>query len=586
MYRVLIMAAVLLWTLPGTAVAQARAAAGARAPDVIYHHGKIVTVNAKFDVAEAIAFTDGKIEAVGANAAVMALASPATKLVDLQGKTAVPGLGDGHMHMGSVLELWEGKYTPQDSKWLVGMTTPAQLAQGLKEQDELLPRGQWLLASLPRPVWGNDKIPTRWQLDSVVPDRPVRLGRGHTNILNSMAIQLAGLTPFTPQGPGGWIWHDAQGQLNGWTADGGNRYVSRVIPPTPRRTDEEILVTYRSQLTKLLSIGITHVEVAGMRPADLRLLQVLYERWGNELPRMRAEIRLYPGYNEHEDPVEGAATSIAEIEGLGFHTGWGNDRLKIGSIKMNFDGGLSAPIFWSAKPYKGTTDFFGATVIPEDALYKVSKRAHELGWQVAIHTIGDAAIISAVKMWDQILSESPRKDARPILHHFTVKPPDATLKKMADLGIVVSNSPSWLTALGSFTEVSLEGERLETQNPTRSLMEKGIHVAFGSDQLPYGPIFNIWSAVTRKGYGDREYGKDKEAVNVQVALRAHTMEEAYMAFEENLRGSLEVGKLADMVVLGEDILTVPADRMKFIPVLRTIVGGKEVFTGSGPVSTK
>ncbi|MEX2570057.1 MAG: amidohydrolase [Gemmatimonadota bacterium] len=561
----------------GQQVPAASQASEAFAPDVIYHEGKVVTVNESFDIAEALAIRDGRIVAVGTSGDVRALASESTRLVNLEGRTVLPGFGDNHIHLGAELQEWEGTLISAVDDWIRGADDMQELGEALRRRAAQVPEGEWIQGGLTRVHWPNQRVPTRWTLDEFVPNHPVALTRGpHTAVLNSRALEIVGITRDTPNPPGGWIIRDERGEPSGRVLEAARRLVDPHLPAAPQRSDEEILARYRDQLRQLRRLGLTHVDVAGVRPAQLRLVQELYERWGEELPRMTAEIRMRPGWDEYDDPAEGARHSIQELEALGFHTGFGDERLKIGAIKMGADGGLSAPVYWSTEPYAGRPDFHGEQLIHEDALYQVGKRAHELGWQLGIHTIGDAATVMATDVVARILEESPRADHRHFLHHVFVKPPAETIRRMSELGIGVASHPSWTTALGGYAAESLDGDRLETQNPSRSLLDAGVWVSYGSDQLPYGPLFNIWNAVTRRGWDGQIYGPE-EAVTVEEAIRLHTMGTAYQNFDEDVRGSLEIGKVADFVVLGEDILSVDSERIREIPIDKTIIGGREVY---------
>ena len=291
------------------------------------------------------------------------------------------------------------------------------------------------------------------------------------------------------------------------------------------------------------------------------------------------QVRLSPGHDTYDDPEEGIRNSIAELESLGFRTGFGDDRLKLGAIKMSIDGGLSAPVFWSAEPYEGRPDFYGAIRIPADIFYPVAKRAHELGWQLGIHTMGDGAVEMVAEEMERILEETPRDDHRHYMHHVAVKPPQATIERMARNGIMVASQPAFTVGLGAFAVEALTDEREATQNPTRSLQEAGITVSHGSDSAPYGPLLTIWTAVTRKGWEGKVYGPE-EAVTVEEAIHLHTVAPAYFNFDEDVKGSIQTGMLADFVVLSEDILAVEPDRIRDLVVERTYVGGKEVYKAS------
>lgn len=557
----------LLWT--GTADVLS---AQTLAPDLVYHGGTVLTFDGGSTVAEAVAVRDGRVAAVGTDAGVLGLAGPATRVVDLSGRTLLPGFYDNHIHLGGELQEWRGALISAIPEWLREVDTLEELQEAVRSQAATTPAGSWIRGELAREDWPNQKIPTRQDLDAAAPDHPVALTRGpHTIILNSRAFEIAGITAATPDPPGGWIIRDTQGVPSGRLLETAKRLVDPHLSPASANPSD-IVETWRRQLVQLRGLGITSVNMAGLRPAQLRLAQTLYERHGEELPRMTVQIRLSPGYDTYDDPVLGARESIRELESLGFRTGFGNERLKVGAIKMSIDGGLSAPVLWTLASYPSRPDFHGVQRIPAETFYDVARRAHDLGWQLGIHTIGDAAAVMVVDELERILRESPRHDHRHFLHHVTVKPPAETIRKMAALQLMVATHPSWTTALGGFAAEALDAERLETQNPSRSLLDAGVRLSYGSDAAPYGPLFNVWNAVTRRGWGDRVYGAN-EAVTVDEAIRLHTMGSAYMTFDEAERGSIEVGKLADFVVLERNPLEVAPAELWSIPVVETVIGG-------------
>jgi predicted amidohydrolase YtcJ len=555
------------------------AAAASLPPDTIYFNGKIITVNDTFDVVEAVAIQSGRFVAVGSDEDVRPLAGASTRLIDLGGRTVLPGFYDNHIHLGPGrgLQRWKEGFIPAVAEWCADADTMDKLMAALVAKARATSKGEWIRGGLTRPDWPNDKIPNRWQLDEVTTEHPVLLTRGpHTFILNSLALELAGIDETTPDPEGGWIIRDANGLPSGRVLESARRLVTRVLPPEPPVEFETGLQQMKLQLEQLMSLGVTSVNIAGVRPRGVRGVQELYSRWGASLPRATMQIRLSPGHDSYDDAEEGIRNSIAELESMGFRTGFGDHRLRLGAVKMSIDGGLSAPIFWSLEPYKGKPGLYGAIRIPSDIFYPVAKRAHDLGWQLGIHTMGDGAVVMVVDELERILKESPRDDHRHYLHHVAVKPPEETLRKMATLGIMVSSQPAFTVGLGGFAAEALTPDREATQNPTKSLLDHGIRVSHGSDSAPYGPLLTIWTAVTRTGWQGKVYGPE-EAVSVEEAIRLHTIAPAYMTFEEDVKGSIEVGKLADMVVLDKDILSITPARLRSIAVERTIVGGRELY---------
>lgn len=555
------------------AIAAPRAPAQGLAPDAVYHNARVVTVNDRFEIAQAVAVRDGEIVAVGADREVLALAGPATRRVDLGGRTMLPGFYDNHIHLSGPLQPWRGAMIEAVPEWIREAGDVPAVQAAIRRRAQRTPEGEWIVAELPREEWPNQKVPTRWQLDEATSDHPVALARGpHTLLLNSRALEISGIDRNTPDPPGGWIIRDEKGEPSGRVLEAAHRLVEPHLPE--EHGGPAALERWHTQLTQLRSLGITSVNVAGVRPAQLRLVQELYERWGEELPRMTVQIRLSPGYDTYDDPEVGAREAIRELESLGFRTGFGTDRLKIGAVKMSIDGGLSAPVMWTTEPYPGRGDFSGVQRIPAETFHAVARRAHDLGWQLGIHTIGDAAVVMVVDEMEKILSASPREDHRHYLHHVAVKPPEETLRKMGRLGIMVATHPSWTTALGGFAAEALTPERQRTQNPSRSLLDHGIRISYGSDAAPYGPLFSLWNAVTRRGWDGRVYGPE-EAVSVREAIRFHTMGTAFQTFDEDRRGSIEPGKLADLVVLGQDPLGLDPEALREVPVEMTIIGGRE-----------
>ena len=193
------------------------------------------------------------------------------------------------------------------------------------------------------------------------------------------------------------------------------------------------------------------------------------------------------------------------------------------------------------------------------------------------HPMAKAAVEMAVNVIERVLEESPREDARPYLHHVSVMPPEATLQKMADLDIIVASQPAFMYWLGPFAVEALEGEREQTNNPQKTLLKRGIRMSYGTDGAPTDPRVELWSAVMREGWDGKVYGPG-ERVSLEEAIRAITMGTAYMNFDEKKKGSLEVGKLADMVVLGRDILTIDPNEIRDIPIEMTVIGGKVVYS--------
>jgi predicted amidohydrolase YtcJ len=337
---------------------------------------------------------------------------------------------------------------------------------------------------------------------------------------------------------------------------------------------------YVNSLRHMLSLGLTSVIVAASsirdevkvedRPeqpdnmATFKNYQDIYAEYGDTLPRAVVEIG-YPG--------ERALCAYPH------KTGWGDDRLKLGAVgeAPAVDGGFTGPTAWTSQDYKGQPGFRGQPFFKDrQDLQQLADSVAKCGWQLGLHAIGDAAIDRATEVYAAALQKYPHPDARWYLAHFTMTPTDATMALMVKARILAAAQPNFLYTLENRYVETLDGERLEHVNPVGRPMRKGVFIAFGSDNLPIDPRVGLYAAVTRKGMSGRVFGPD-EAVSIQEALRMYTVNSAYLSWDEQKKGSIEVGKLADFIVLDRDPLTVPPEQLLTMRVLTTFVNGKSVY---------
>ena len=539
--------------------------------DVIYDHGRFITNNPLADSAEAVAIRGGLIIAVGTSAEVRRHAGPATKLVDLKGLTALPGFYDNHIHLDGDVDIRNQGWEHINSK--------AALMEVVKARAATIPKGEWVLGELSNENMPQERLPTRWELDAVTPDHPVALHRGHVTIGNSLAMKLSGVTAETKAPEGGDIDRNAKGEIIGWFREGaGRRLITKGTPPQPETPDSIAEKALEGELSAMLPLGITSVNVAGMRPHTLKWIQNLYDAKGEDLPRATVQLRVSPGFDAFDNEELGVSTTIREIENLGFHTGFGDARLKIGALKMSIDGGFSAAAFMTLERYPThKEDYYGVQRITQGSLYKVVARARQLGWQMGIHAIGDGAVKMVVDVLAKVQDEDPRPDVRDYMHHVSVMPPEDTIAKMVKHQIGVASQPNFTYSLGPYNaSPALSPARLQTNNPQATLINRGIPMSYGSDSMPYGPLVGIYAAVTRKGIDGKVYGP-QEKVGVREAVRLYTQAPAWLTYDEKKRGTLEVGKVGDIVVLGQDILAIDPERIKDIPIEMTVVGGKTLY---------
>ena len=523
--------------------------AAQEAVDLLLHHGKIVTVDDAFSIAQAVAMRNGRIVAVGDNDLLDEF--QAERAIDLAGKTVVPGFNDTHIHISG------------DAPWeidLTKVTSIAEIKQQVGEMVERMGEGHWITGY----GWSEDQLaegrrPLRWDLDEAAPRSPVILTRagGHSSVANSVALDLAGVTIDTPDPEGGVIERDERGELNGVIRERAG-IVGRLAP---RATRDDLRPSFIEHLRELLSLGITSIIQAGVSTQGYDEWERVYREHGGELPRANVQIRW------------AGSESMREF---GKKTGHGNERLRIGAIKVLVDGGFTGPAAYTIEPYKGQPSYRGKLNLPESELYELVREAHDMGWQLGFHAIGDAAIQLTVNAFVDALTATPRDDHRHYLNHFTVTPPAATLQAMAVHGIHIAQQPNFTYTLEGRYAANLEGDRLQHNNPLRTPMNHGVFVALGSDILPIGPMVGLYASVTRKGVSGTVFGAD-ERLSMEEAIRGYTRYGAYLTFEEGIKGTLEPGMLADMVVLSDDLLSIDPERIMDVEVEMTILAGRVVF---------
>jgi hypothetical protein len=538
------------------------------AADLVLFNGKIVTVDDTFSIREAIAIKDGRILAVGGNELRNRYA--AARSIDLGGRTVLPGFMDTHIHLGGHSRRY---IDLNDTKSL------AELKQQVSDKAKELGPGEWITgAGWDEYHFTEQKKPLRGDLDAAAPNNPVVLTRagGHSSVGNSKALELADINKATPDPERGIIEKEANGEPNGVIRERSDLYTRLVPKDKPADVRDSLFNNVREQL----KLGITSVIEAGSLvdpnvAGSYAEWEILYEKHGAELPRASVQVG-YPS------PAGEAKNGAAKLKEFGKKTGDGNERLRVGSIgEMAADGGFTGPTAWSLVDYKGQPGFRGRAFFTPEQIHANIEEGHKLGWQFGIHAIGDAAIAMTVDALNTVLHDYPRNDHRHYLCHFTVLPPERTMQLMQNDKILIAQQPNFTYNLeGRYVE-TLEGKRLATNNALTTPIKKGIFMAFGSDNLPIGPMVGLYAAVTRKGESGKVYGPG-EAVSIKDAITMYTRSGAFLTREEKLKGTLEAGKLADMIVLPEDPLSISPDKLLGLKVDMTIVGGRILHDRSQP----
>ena len=517
--------------------------------DLILTNGKVITVNDSFDIHDTVIVNDGRIVETGGSALLARYNAEQT--VDLQGKTLMPGFVDSHIHI---------RGRPQRYIELSEVESISEIQDLIRAKVEEIGEGEWITGY----GWSEDELaegrrPLRADLDQAAPNNPVTLTRagGHSAVVNSLALQLAEVTLDTPQPEGGVIERGDDGELNGIIRER-QEIVGRLVPDS---TYDELIASLEVNLNDLLARGITSIIDASKTTNDYLMFEDLYAN--AELPLPRAALQ-FQWYNPE---------AINELKA---RVGDGTEMLKIGPIKVFADGGFTGPAAYTLEPYVNQGEYRGYLNMPEQELVSLLNEIHDAGWQMGIHTIGDAAIVLVVNTLADALERNPREDHRHYLNHFSMRPPELTMELMAEHDIHITQQPNFTYTLEGRYAENLDGWRLQHNNPLRSPMDHGITVAISSDILPIGPMVGLYAAVTRRGMSGEVYGQD-EAITMQEAIRAYTLLGAYLNREEDVKGSLEPGKYADMIVLSDDLLTIDFEQIMNVEVEQTYVNGELVY---------
>lgn len=502
---------------------------------------------------EAIALTGERIFAYGTNAEIRGMASATTRRTDLAGATVLPGFIDSHTHVAS---SGNNHLTSVDSD----LRSIAEIKDAIRARAAKTKPGDWVLGfKYDDTKTREGRKLTREDLDEAAPAHPVSIRHrgGHSIYVNSRALDKSDVNAKTPNPAGGLIVRDAAGRLTGElreTAAGLIRFTPAPLTDDQRREAVKLI-------TKLFAkTGITSVHDAGGSPEDLAAYQAAYA--AGEL-----SCRVY-AFQAHRH--------LDKLIAAGVRTGLGNHWVRVGAVKLMADGSISERTARLSAPYAGRPNDFGIVVMPEEELFTIARKAHRAGWQVGTHANGDVGIGMALTVYERLQRDFPRRDPRFRLEHCTVVN-ESLLRRMKALGAIPT--PFWTYVYYHGEKMQEYGaERLEHMFAMRSFLNHGIRVAPGSDYVPgpYDPMMALQSCVTRTDSKGTVWGASQR-ITVKEAILASTRNGAHASFEENLKGILEPGFLADLVVLGGDPLTTNPNELIGIPVQRTMVGGQWVF---------
>ena len=544
------------------ALAAGCASAPSKPPDVVLYNGKIVTVDPKFSIAQAVAIRGDRFVAVGTDDTVRGVAGPTTRQLDLRGRTVIPGLMDGHLHNaggGPGVDL--SRVRTIDELFAAVAARVKSAAPG----ELIVSNSDWHEAQL-----HEKRLPHLKELDRIAPQNPVVLVRGgHEYIINSAAARRWNITRSTPNPPGGEIGREPDGELNGELVDTARNLVQ--LPPPAKLTPEAL----ERQMRLLNSVGLTGIRVPGSfqfggdQVAIYRMFQQL-EREGRLTMRVNYLMRIFDFSSVEKVKALIASWNVRPDEG--------DEWLRIGGMKTLVDGGFEGGHMREpyAEPYGRGGKFKGIEVVPRNQYIPVVLELNRLGWRVATHAVGDAAVDEVLDAYEAADRERSIKDQRWTIEHWFIAAPDQFPRARA-LGIAISAQDHLYLAAPSVAKY-WGRSRAENITPVRTFLDQGFLVAGGTDSpvIPYNPFWAMYHFITRDTISDGVYGP-AQRITREDALRVYTINNARLTFEENLKGSIEPGKLADLVVLAADYLTIPEKQIESLKPVATMVGGRFVY---------
>ncbi|MBO6740933.1 MAG: amidohydrolase [Phycisphaerales bacterium] len=528
------------------------------APDQIVYNATIYTANDALPTAEAIAIEDDRIVGIGDLITIQALADEETRMIDLEGRTVLPGLIDAHGHMKGLGDLQVGTLD------LSGTTSYEEVIERVRQQAAELPEGTWILGrGWDHESWPSRKLPDHEMLSDIVPDHPVWLIRvdGHAGLANEAAMQAAGVDEHTQNPDGGEVIRAEGDRPTGVFIDNAESYIERAVPPEARGQTRDQLIAAQQMC---IEAGLTGVHDMGVPPAQVELYRQLDEE-------RVLKLRIYavlPGnfavrYFDQNDILI-------------------TDRVTARATKLYMDGAMGSRGAWMIEPYtdRPTDDegnpYTGLTVSEPEFIDFVARHGTERGYQVCVHAIGDRANRRVLDAFEQ----AGASDARHRVEHAQLLHPD-DIARFASLGVIPSMQPTHCTSDMRWVADRVGDQRAQGAYAWRSLIETGVPIAGGSD-FPvesHNPFLGFYAAVTRQNHeGQPEGGwQPDQRMTRDEALKSFTIWAAYAAFEEDQKGTLELGKLADFIVIDRDVMTCEPSEILNTRVLSTVIGGEWVF---------
>ena len=542
------------------------------APDLILANGRVITADANNRTFEAVAVKTGRILAVGNSRDMLDLRGARTEVIDLKGRTVIPGLTDPHVHLADDGAASLNKIDVRD--FGTNVRSIPHILEVVRAQTREVPPGTWIVGT-GSPMQDfrmpEKRFPRREELDAVAADHPVSIGFGaHVTIANSQALALAQVTKETAPPGGGAIELDpTTGELTGKLIERAQYLVRDVIPAYSYEQLKEGIV---HAMRRALRRGVTTIHDIVTNNETTRAYQELVLE--GRLP-IRASLLLR---------ILEAKIVPESLLNLGIKTGFGNDWLKIGGVKMSIDGGITGRVAAFYEPYVGDPCHCGLIRIPADELDETVNAYHRAGHRVCIHAIGDRAMDMALDAIEKAVTALPRTDHRHRVEHLgNWMITKERLERIRRLEVLPVPNVPFLHFIWESLLDCMGPARLDGSFGVKTLLESGIPITSGSDgpgYWPTDPLRDMGTSVSRQIWSGATIGAD-QAISAVDALRMFTINAAYNSFDERIKGSIEPGKLADLAVLAQDPFTIAPERIKDIPVDMTIVDGRVAFVSDG-----
>jgi predicted amidohydrolase YtcJ len=527
---------------------------------LIVTNAAVYTVDKQQPKAEAVAVIGDRVVAVGSRADIDLWRGPQTKVIDAGGKLLLPGFNDAHVHFiqgGAQLEQVQ----------LTDAATPEEFAKRIAAQVKKTPKGEWILGGRwDETKWPKQELPTKDLVDPITGDTPIFVERydGHEALANSAAMKLAGIDAKTPEVPGGVIMRNANGNPTGIFKDAAMTLMFKAIPPM---THEQRLRAARGALKHAASLGVTSVQHMNPEFADVRAYSELAEK--GELTT-----RIYAA------PME---TDWRDQAKVGIRHAWGSSYLRLGAVKGYADGSLGSRTAYMFEPFTddpGNHGLLSDEMHPPSAMRDRLMQADAAGLQLRVHAIGDRAISMMLDIFAEIEKEHGYHDQRFAIEH-AQHTAQKDFERFAKLHVIASMQPYHAIDDGRWAERRLGHERARYSYAWRSFLDHGVSLAFGTDWpvAPLDPMLGLYAAVTRATLDGKKPGGwiPEEKITLPEAIEAYTTGAAFAEFQEKEKGSITPGKLADMVIVSDNIFDLKPEAIRNVKVKITIVGGKVVY---------